>query len=72
MISNDTDLVMPIRMVTADRNQPVLFVFLGRWQAAPQLRSVASHVRYIRRSMLKAAQFPDTLPGSGISKPAGW
>ena len=35
MISNDTDLVMPIRMVTADRNQPVLFVFLGRWQAAP-------------------------------------
>ena len=64
--------VTPIWMVTAERNRPVLVVCPGRWQAAPQLRNVASHVRYIRRSMLKAAQFPDTLPGSGISKPTDW
>ena len=33
---------------------------------------VASHVRHIRRAMLKAAQFPDALPSAAISKPAGW
>ena len=72
VISNDTDLVTPIRMVTAERRRPVLVVCPGRWQVAPQLRSVASHVRYIRAPILRAAQLPDTLPGSGISKPEGW
>ena len=72
VISNDTDLVTPIRMVTAERRRPVLVVCPGRWQVAPQLRSAASHVRYIRGSMLRAAQLPDTLQDSGISKPDGW
>ena len=72
VISNDTDLITPIRMVTAERSRLVLVVCPGRWQAAPQLRQVASHVRHIRRSMLKAAQFPDILPGTDISKPDGW
>ena len=72
VISNDTDLVAPIRMVTAERNRPVLVVCPGRWQVAPQLRAAASHVRYIRRAMLRGAQFPDTLPGTEISRPMGW
>ena len=72
VISNDTDLVLPIRMVTGERRRPVFVVCPGRWQIAPQLRQAASHVRHIRSSMLKAAQFPDTLAGTAISKPAGW
>ena len=72
VISNDTDLVTPIRMVTAERGLPVLVVCPGRWQVAPQLRGAASHVRYIRGPMLRAAQFPETLPDSGITKPDGW
>ena len=72
VISNDADRVMPIRMVTAERRLPVLVVCPGRWQVAPQLRRVASHVRYIRGAMLKAAQFPNTLRGNGVSKPEGW
>ena len=72
VISNDTDLVTPIRMVTEGLKRPVLVVCPGRWQVAPQLRNVATHVRHIRASMLRAAQFPNTLPGTGISKPAGW
>ena len=72
VISNDTDLVVPIRMVTEERKRPVFVVCPGRWQIAPQLRQAASHVRHIRPAMLRAAQFPDTLPGTRITKPAGW
>ena len=72
VISNDTDLVVPIRMVTEERKRPVFVVCPGRWQVAPQLRQVASHVRHIRRAILRAAQFPETLSGTAISKPADW
>ena len=72
MISNDTDLVTPIRIVTAERGKPVFIVCPGRWQVAPRLRQAASHVRHVRTTMLKAAQFPGTLPGTTITKPAGW
>ena len=72
VISNDTDLVTPIRMVTTERKKPVVIVCPGRWQMAPKLANVASHVRHIRPAMLKAAQFPDHLPGTTISKPADW
>ena len=72
VISNDTDLVVPIRMVTSERKRPVFIACPGRWQMAPRSRSAASHVRHVRRAALPAAQFPDRLPGTQISKPAGW
>ncbi len=72
VISNDTDLVTPIRMVTTERNKVVHIVCTGRWQAAPRLAAVASHVRHIRPTMLRASQFPNPIPNTTISKPAGW
>ena len=72
VISNDTDLVLPIRMVTEELKRPVLVVCPGRWQVAPQLRKAATRVRHIRAAMLRAARFPDTLPGTAIAKPRGW
>lgn len=72
VFSNDTDLVEPIRMVTTERKKVVYVVCPGRWQAAPKLVAVASHVRHIHRPMLQAAQFQSPIPGTTISKPAGW
>ena len=72
VVSNDTDLVVPIRMVTEERKRPVFVVCPGRWQVAPQLRQVASHVRHIRPAILRAAQFPGILPGTAVTKPADW
>ena len=72
VMSNDTDLVEPIRMVTVERGKPVMVVCPGRWAMAPKLRNVASHVRHIHAAMLKAAQFPSLIPGTTISKPQGW
>jgi hypothetical protein len=72
VFSNDTDLIEPIRMVTAERKKPVFVVCPGRWQMAPGLELVSTHQRHIRRAMLAAAQFPDPIPGTTISKPVGW
>ena len=72
VISNDTDLVTPIRMVTRERNKTVYIVSPGLRGVAPKLEQVASHKRHIHKAILEKAQFPDTLPGTTISKPAGW
>ncbi len=72
VISNDTDLVTPIQMVSVERGKPVFVVCPGRWQMAPQLERVATHKRHIHRKMLAAAQFPDTVPGTTVRKPASW
>ena len=72
VISNDTDLVTPIRMVTIEGKKPVFIVCPGRWQVAPKLENVASHVRHIRPAMLKAAQFPNPIPETTIAKPINW
>ncbi len=72
VISNDTDLVTPIRMVVAERGKPVYIVCPGRWQVAPKLREAATYVRHIREPILKVSQFPDRLPGTKIVKPPGW
>lgn len=70
VISNDTDLVLPISMVTEERKRSVFVVCPGRSQIAPQIRQVASYVRHIRPTILRTEQLPDKLPGTGISKPA--
>ena len=72
VISNDTDLVTPIRMVVSERGKNVFIVCPGRGQVASKLREAASHVRHIRPAMLRAAQLPGTLPGTAITKPAQW
>ena len=72
VISNDTDLVTPIRMVTTERGKPVFVVCPGRWQMAPKLQDVASRVRHIHRSMLQRSQLPERIPGTTICKPGCW
>lgn len=72
VVSNDTDLVTPIRMVTMERGKVVYVVCPGRWSVAPKLQNVASHVRHIRPSMLRAAQFPKHVPNTNIVKSARW
>jgi uncharacterized LabA/DUF88 family protein len=72
VISNDTDLVTPIRMVTQERGKAVYIVCPGRWNASPKLVNVSSYVRHIHSSMLRQAQLPDPIPGTTIRKPPGW
>jgi hypothetical protein len=72
VISNDTDLVEPIRIVFQELKKPVTILCPSSFGAAKPLASVATHVRHIHAAHLKASCFPDTLPGTTITKPVEW
>ena len=72
VISNDTDLVTPIRMVSVEQGKPVFVVCPGGKRMARPLAAVATRKRHVRPSMLRAAQFPRNIPGISVSKPATW
>ncbi|GFE52576.1 hypothetical protein So717_43290 [Roseobacter cerasinus] len=71
VITNDTDLVEPIRIVTQEVGLPV-GILSPVENPAKSLKNVASFVRHIRPGHLSASQFPDELPGTEIRKPATW
>lgn len=81
VVSNDTDLVEPIRIVTQEIGKrvgilaPKRGVRHGPPIPSPSLRQFASFVLYIDDHHLQAAQFPNPLPlpgGGSILKPATW
>ncbi len=72
VISNDTDLAEPIRIVTQELNKSVVLLCPSRFGASQHLQNVASSVRHIHYNHLKTSQFPDPIPGTTIHKPASW
>ena len=72
VISNDTDLVTPIQMVSVEQRKPVFVVCPSNNRMASPLATVATHQRHVRTGMLRAAQFPKNIPGTSVSKPAAW
>ena len=74
VVSNDSDLVEPIRIATQDLSC-VVGLLSPVNNPNPQLRSVSSFVRYLRAGHAAAAQFPDPIElpdGSRISRPVSW
>lgn len=73
ILTNDTDLVEPVRIVTQEAGLPVtLLTPVNR--PATSLTRVASRVRHVG-PYIGACQFPDpvTLPnGRVVTKPLGW
>jgi uncharacterized LabA/DUF88 family protein len=72
VISNDTDLVEPIRIVTKEINKPVIILCASSRGAAPALKAVATDVLHISNAHLRASVFPDVIPGTSIAKPSTW
>ncbi|MGD9935764.1 MAG: NYN domain-containing protein, partial [Dehalococcoidia bacterium] len=72
VISNDSDLITPLRMVR-DMGRPVGLLNPHRMPAR-KLKEVATFYRPIRESALKASQFPVTLKDAhgAITRPKGW
>lgn len=60
IISNDSDLALPIQMVKRDLGREVAIIN-PRKKLAYDLKNIADMYRNIRRSWLEHAQFPDTL-----------
>ncbi len=73
ILTNDTDLVEAVRIVTQEVGLPVtLLTPVNR--PAVSLERVASHVRHVG-PYLGTCQFPDTVPlptGQIVRKPLGW
>jgi hypothetical protein len=75
IMSQDTDLCEPIRMVAQDLGLMVGLVCLDGRQPNRRLSRLATFVRHITPARLAAAQFPNPLMGRNghyIHKPATW
>jgi uncharacterized LabA/DUF88 family protein len=79
VLSNDTDLVEPIRIVTQELKKPVVLLCPSpKGVASSPLTAVATSTRQLNPAILKAAQFPDNVPipagknWKPIIKPANW
>ena len=73
VVSNDSDLQLPITMVR-DRLRKRVGVFDPSPRRSFELHSAASWYRALRQGPLSASLFPDTLSDANgpITKPAGW
>lgn len=71
VVSNDTDLLEPIRMVVHEHGKPVGLICPTN-KPAKSLCDTASFIRHITPARLKKAQFPEKIPGTGIEKPEEW
>jgi len=81
VLTNDTDLVEPVRIVTEELGKKVVVVAPVKPQhaskpvPAPSLVKVATSVAYIDDADLVAAQFPDTVERGKmkpLTKPVDW
>jgi len=73
LVSNDTDLVEPLRVIREELSKGVALLTPGK-HPSPKLARYASTIRQIRPGVLRASLFPDVLSDvSGtFSKPSGW
>ncbi len=75
VLSQDTDLIEPIKIVTQERGLKVGLVWLDGGKPSKGLANVASFVRHVSTADLAASQFPNPIirPGKPpLAKPAGW
>lgn len=76
VVSADTDLVEPIRIVTRELGKVVGVIHPGiAQQVPPKLREVASFVRHVTQAELRQSQFPDVVEtgrGKRIRRPERW
>lgn len=75
VISNDSDLAEPVRIVRSEFNVRVGVTHPCRGTPSHTLQSAAAFVRRTRNGVLLASQFPPTLTdakGRPITKPARW
>jgi len=68
VLSNDTDLVEPIRIVAQELGLPVGLLC----PVAKPAGGLAQVATFIRLQHLEASQFPDTIPGTAIARPPAW
>lgn len=74
IVSNDSDLLMPIRVVMSEFRKRVDLINPQRSRSSKVLHSQVSFIRPIRKGVLASSQFPDVLSDSRgpIYRPEQW
>lgn len=75
VVSQDTDLCEPLRMVNKDLGKTIGVIWLERSTPGRRHRSVSNFIKHANPSILKRCQFPNPVIGRGgkkISKPEAW
>lgn len=73
VVTNDSDLVEPIRLIRRDLGLPVGVLNPYR-KPAVEIQRTATFIKPIRAGVLAASQFPDIMsdPGGAFTKPEAW
>ncbi|GHF74619.1 hypothetical protein GCM10017056_51560 [Seohaeicola zhoushanensis] len=75
VLSQDTDLIEPLRVVTQDLKKVVGVGWLDASRPGKKHRAVTSFIRHANPSILGRCQFPDPVIGKGgvrFPKPLEW
>lgn len=73
IISNDSDLAEPLRLVRQQNNKIVgLISPLIKGHPSRELQRYAHFVKRIRAGVLRISQLPSPIPGTSIHKPTSW
>ena len=75
VLSQDTDLLEPMRLLSQEIKMPISLVWLDGKQPGKNHRNVVSFIRHATPARLSSAQFPNRLMGKNghvIEKPTGW
>ena len=75
VLSQDTDLIEPLRMVSRGVGKPVGLIWLDGRRPDKGMANAASFVQHCGHADLAAAQFPQQISRPGghpITKPTGW
>lgn len=74
LISNDSDLVAPVRIINGELNKKVVLLAPDRSRPARALLGVVSSMKQIREGALRASQFPETLTDAQgtFARPVRW
>ena len=74
VISNDSDLLEPIHIITEELKLPVGVINPGQPHPSQVLLKTATFFKTIRQGVLSASQFPPIMKDSGGSfhKPLSW
>ena len=75
IVSQDSDLLEPMRMVCRDLGKVVGIAWLDQTNPGKKYKAVSSFIRHVSRTILRDSQFPNPVirpDGSRISKPAQW
>jgi hypothetical protein len=74
VVSNDSDLLAPIKVVINQLKKPVGLLNPARRKASRDLQKHAIFMKNIRKGVLRKSQFPPTLTDTkgAFSKPASW